>query len=250
MALLTSREKEIMRILSDDSTQSASQLSARLGVSAVTIRTDLNNLASKGYMVLRRGAAFPAFHQSILDRQETGMEEKNRIAKAAAELIHDGDRIMLVAGTTPALVAKYLFGKRDVHIVTNSTLLLPYVRINPSVHVTLVGGEFRPWTEGVVGPIALAELKRFHVQMAFIGCDGLTPDKGATAHHVEDAEVVRTMAEQSEKLVLVTDSTKYGKTGFAHMLPLAKIDMLITDDKLDAAAKAQLTELGVEFKVV
>jgi DeoR family galactitol utilization operon repressor len=177
------------------------------------------------------------------------VDEKNRIAKAAAELIQDGDNIMILAGTTNALIVKYCLGKRDVHIVSNSTLLLPYVRVNPAIHLTLVGGEFRPSIEGVVGPLAANELRQFHVRIAFLGTDGFTLDKGLTAHLVEDAEIAKVMAGQAEQVVLATDCTKYGKAGFAHMLPLHKVSMLITDDGLPEKARTELAEHKIAVKL-
>ena len=135
IARLSGRRKEILRILSEDAGATISEISDRLNVSAVTIRSDLDGLSEGGYLIRTRGGAIPAFHQSILDRQKSMAEEKARIAKAAAEMVADGDKVMIVAGTTTALIPRFLLGRRDVHIVTNSTLLLPYVRINPSLAI-------------------------------------------------------------------------------------------------------------------
>ncbi len=250
MSPAASREKEIMRLMGEGESLSVPELSRRLGVSVVTIRKDLKSLAGKGLMVLGRGGALPAFHQSILARQEQRAEEKNRIAKAAAALIRDGDSVMLVAGTTTSLVAKYLFGKRDVHLVTSSTLLFPHVRVNPAVTVTMVGGEFRPETEGLVGPVAVADIRRFHARYAFMGTDGFSLEQGLTAHLMEEAEVARAMADQADEVVLLADSGKFGKVGFAHMLPLDRVSRLITDDGLDSGARARLTEHGLKVTMV
>ena len=250
MTGIADREKEILKLLSEGTRISVPDLSRRLGVSEVTIRKDLKGLSGKGLMVLGRGAARPAFHPGILARQEHRVEEKNRIARAAAGLIHDGDRVLLVAGTTTALVARHLFGKRDVHLVTSSTLVLPHIRANPAVTVTLVGGEFRPETEGLVGPVALQAIRQFHARYVFLGTDGFTIEKGVTAHLVEEAEVARAMAAQAETAVLLADSSKLGKTGFAHMLPLSRVGLLITDTGLDDAAVERLTGLGLEVRRV
>jgi len=248
---MTTREREIIRYLADDDNVSVAELSRRLGVSEVTIRSNLNQLEAKGFIVRhKRGSAVPAFHQNILNRQKSMVEEKERIAKAAAELVEEGDHIMLVAGTTTASVAKFLLGKRDIHIVTNSTLLLPYVRVNPSIRVTLIGGEFRPSMEGMVGPLAVDEVKQFHVKYAFIGTDGFSTDGGVTAHHIEEAEMVKVVANQTDKLVLVADSTKYGKRGFALMFPLDRPDLLISDKGLSKAARKELQEVGMEVVTV
>lgn len=250
-ATVTIREKEIIRFLSEDERVSVAELSRRLGVSEVTIRTNLGQLEAKGLIVRhKRGGAVPAFHQHILARQKSMVEEKERIATAAAALVEEGDHIMLVAGTTTALVARHLLGKRDIHIVTNSTLLLSHVRINPSIRVTLIGGEFRPSMEGTVGPLAVTEMKQFHVKYAFIGTDGFSTAGGVTAHHIEEAEMVKTVAGQTDKLVLIADSTKHGKRGFALMFPLTRLNLLITDKGLQESAQQELREAGLQLMTV
>ncbi len=250
MSTSEARKKEILRLVADGASLSPRDLSRRLGVSAVTIRKDLKKLAGQGLMVVGRGGARPAFHASIRDRQALMSIEKGRIAKAAAEMIQDGDRVMIVAGTTTALVARHLFGKRDVHLVTTSTLLLPHVRINPAVSVTLAGGEFRPEMEGVVGPVALETIRRFHARTVFVGTDGFSVERGVTAHLAEEAEVARVMADQADQVVLLADASKYGRAGFARMFPLERVRLLITDDRLDDASRARLEEFGMSVRKV
>jgi DeoR family galactitol utilization operon repressor len=247
---LTDREREIVRLLAQDSGLSVSALSARVGVSAVTVRSDLNSLARKGVVVRTRGGAAPAFHPAIVERQNQRVEEKNRIAQAAAALVEDGDTIMIEAGTTTALVAKHLLGKRFVNIVTNSTLILPFARLNPGIHLTVVGGEFRPATESFVGPVALGELERFHVRLAFVGTDGFSLAGGLTTHLVEGAEIVRKMADRAETTILVADSAKFGRIGFVHVLPVSRLQRLISDAGLPAEARASVEETGVQVQLV
>ncbi len=247
---LTEREKELLRILSEEGDRSLADISNELSVSTVTLRNDLNRLAERGFIIRTRGGGSPAFHPSILTRQGLRKEEKTRIAKAAAEMIDDGDRIMISTGTTTAQIARYLLGKRDVHIVTNSTLILPFARMNPALRVTLVGGEFRPSAEALLGPMGLKALKGFHVTKAFFGADGFSLDAGLTADYLEMAEVVRQMVDQAEKKIVVTDSSKYGKRGFAYMVPLEQMDLLITDDGLPVAVRKALEEGGIEVKLV
>ena len=247
---LSEREQSILRIVSEDGGSSVSKISEELNVSTVTIRSDLTRLADRGYIVRTRGGALPAFHPKIIESQKSHVAEKVRIAKAAAELIEDGDRVMISAGTTTALIPKYLIGKRDVHIVTNSTLVFPYARINPSLSITLIGGEFRPSMEAMVGPIALSDLERFHVYRAFIGSDGFSVEAGFTANLPELAEVVIKMIEQSDKSVVVADSSKYGKPGFARIGPLSTMEEIITDSTLDMEARKLLKDSGLAVLAV
>jgi DeoR family galactitol utilization operon repressor len=244
------RERQILDMLASDGNTSVTRISEELDVSTVTIRNDLSALADKGLIVRTRGGALPAFHPQIVERQKQFTREKERIAKAAAEHIRDGDKVMITAGTTTGLIPKYLLGRRDVHIVTNSTLLIPYARINPSLHVTFVGGEFKPSAEAMVGPIALRELAQFHVQAAFIGTDGFSPRSGVTAHLVDVAEVVKKMTLQANETILVADSSKFGKAGFAHILPLPHVHTVITDDGLSTPSQRELEQLGLRIHMV
>lgn len=237
-------------MLMDDESLSVSDMSDQMGVSAVTIRNDLKELEEAGLLSRRRGGALPAFHKSITDRQRERVEEKTRIAKAAADLITDGDTVMIEAGTTTALVAKYLMGKRDVHIVTNSTLLFSYARSNPGIQVTMTGGEFRRATESLVGPIALSTIERLNVRLAFVGTDGFSRGRGLTTHLMEGAEIVKAMVSRASTSVLLADSSKYGKAGFVNVLPLSAVTMLVTDTGIEAQAKAELAETPLRLKVV
>jgi DeoR family galactitol utilization operon repressor len=132
-----------------------------------------------------------------------------------------------------------------VHVVTNNTLLFSDARANPQLRVTLIGGEFQPSEEGTVGPMALATLDQFHVSRAFIGIDGASAKQGYTAHFLESADLVRKMAEQADEVVAVADSGKFGKHGFARILPFDGVDVLVTDAEISAAFESELTRAGV-----
>jgi DeoR family galactitol utilization operon repressor len=242
---LTEREQRIVELLADTNGMPVARMSEILAVSKVTVRNDLRALEQKGYILRLRGGAAPAFHPTILSRQRKMAEEKARIARAAAAMVSDGDTIMIEAGTTTALIARYLLGRRDVRIVTTSTLVLPYARTNSGLHLTVVGGEFRPLAESLVGPAALAQLETFHVRLAFVGTDGFSLEHGLTTDMVEGAEVVKKMAVQAETTVLTADSSKWGKKGFVTVLPLSSVHMVIVDQGLDQAAADMVLSAGV-----
>lgn len=244
---LSEREKLILTRITEEPNISVSTMGKEFGVSEVTIRTDLKSLANKGLITRTHGGATPAFNKHIFERQQSRTEEKHRIAKAAAELVTDGDTIMVLSGTTTALLPKYLLGRGSIRIVTDSTLLFPYVRTNPNLHLSVLGGEFRSSTESFVGPAALEMVKRYNVKYAFIGTDGFSVEKGITTHLVEVAELVRTMTSQATKTILMTDSTKYGRAGFASIMPLAAIDGLIIDDGLDPETRQKIAEQNIEI---
>ena len=241
------RKEVILEVLAEDSSVSVSDLAKRLGVSVVTARTDLAALEEEGVLVRTHGGAMPAFHPQILVRMRQGKDRKTSIAKAAAQLINDGDIVIITAGTTTALIAKYLLGRRNVHIITNNTLLLTYARTNPQLRVTLVGGEFRSSEEGLVGPLALQALDTFYASKAFIGIDGASVKQGFTANSVESADLVRKMADQADQVFAISDSSKFGKPGFARILPFEGVDGLVTDNQLEKEFEDKLTEAQVRI---
>lgn len=245
-AELYDRKKMIFKLLMEDDSISVAQLAEQLSVSAVTIRADLSQLEDEGLLTRTRGGATPSFHPAILERKKQKRKVKTLIAKRAVSLIEDGDTIMLGVGTTTALIAKYLLGRRNIHIVTNNTLILPYVRMNPSIRVTLIGGEFRPSEEGMIGPLAIRALEQFHVSKAFLGVDGISLKQGLTAHVVETAELLYKMAKQASEVIVLTDSSKFGHPGFARITGLEDVDVLITDSELDESFRLALSDLGVK----
>jgi len=244
------RQREIARLLAEDAKTSVSRLGEILGVSAVTIRSDLNEMAELGVLVRTRGGGLPAFHPAILERLTRRKEEKTRIARAAAGMIEDGDEVMIIAGTTTASVPRFLLGKRDIKVVTNSSLMFPHARVNPNLSLTVVGGEFRPASEAFVGPNTLRDLAQFHVSKAFLSTDGFTLEKGITANSVEIAEVVRKMAEQSRERILLADSSKLGRIGFAHIMEADCIELLITDSGIGDEEVSRFEEQGIRVVVV
>ncbi len=244
---MTERKRNILDILTEEPDVSVAELAKELDVSVVTIRADLDALENEGLIVRTRGGALPAFHPKILGELGKNKESKSVIAKAAACIIKDGDSVIIGNGTTTSLIGKYLLGRKDIHIVTNNTLLLTYARVNPQIKITLIGGEFRPSDEGVVGPMALKELEQFHVSKAFVGIDGISLKQGFTANLIEGAEFVRKIADQADEVYAVADSDKFGKPGFAKIMPFNGVDALVCDAGISKEFEDELKKAGVKI---
>jgi len=125
------RTNYILDRLAREGEVSVAQLASDLGVSPVTIRASLKTLDEQGYLVRTHGGARPTTFRNIHLRQHDRVDQKERIARAAADMIHDDDRIMIEAGTTCALIVKYLTGKRGVQVLTNSVLVFANARPHP-----------------------------------------------------------------------------------------------------------------------
>lgn len=236
------RANHILDRLAMNGEVSVNVLSEELGVSPVTIRSTLKGLEEDGYLVRTHGGARPTAYRNIHLRQSDRVEEKERIAAAAAALVRDDDRIMIEAGTTCAMMVRYLFGRRGVQIVTNSVLVFANARNNPQLSITLTGGQFRPESESLVGPVAERSINAFNARIAFLGTDGFTIDRGLTTQLVEGGQVGSLMRARAEETWLLADSSKYGRSGFVSYMDIGEVTGIITDDALTAESVKELEE--------
>jgi DeoR family galactitol utilization operon repressor len=249
MIELSPREKHILQLLKSGEEYPVSRLSEELGVSAVTIRGDLRDLDSKGLVIRSHGRVVVASAPQAAVRDDTNTPKKDLIAKLAATLVKDNDFIMITNGSTCSLIPRHIFGKRNVRVVTNSTLILPYARANTQLQVTLVGGEYRSEAEALVGPAAISQIENYHVSTTFFGTDGFTMEHGLTTSLIENAQVVQRMCAQATRRVLCVDSSKVGNRGFVRIMPVTEIDTIVTDSGFPADLITQLEEQGVEVLI-
>ena len=244
------REAYILDVLTRDGTLSVAHLARDLGVSEVTIRAQLRELETRGLLSRTHGGAQSTSVQNVLERQREHEEEKERIARAAAALVEDGDRVMIEAGTTTSRIVRHLAARRGVQIVTNSTLVFSYARLNPALNIILTGGVFRKETESLVGPVTLKAISEFNVRLAFVGTDGFSVERGLTTQLVEGSEVVKAMRSRAKETWLVADSSKYGESGFVNVLALSEVDGIITDSGIEKNALAAMQENALNVRVV
>jgi len=246
----TERGSLILARLAREGSLSVASLSRQLGVSEVTVRTDLRNLEERGLLARTHGGAEATGYRNVLERQLQHSVEKGRIAAAAAELVHDDDLIMIEAGTTCVEIVAHLGGRRGVQILTNSTLVLRHARLYPGLTVILTGGTFHRTSESLVGPGALRAIEDFNVRLAFFGTDGFSAGRGLTTAFAEGAEVIRAMKARAAESWLVADSSKYGKAGFVSVMDLSELVGVITDSGLAADSRTDLINGGLSVRFV
>ncbi len=236
------RNSFILDALARDGKVSVSTLAETLDVSPVTIRTALKELEDEGHLVRTHGGARPTAYRSIRLRQNDRIAEKERIARAAAEMVRDDDKIMIEAGTTCALVVKYLTARRGIQIVTNSLLVFANARPNPNIDVTLTGGRFHAETESLIGPVTERALNAFNVRLVFLGTDGFGVDRGLTTQLAEGGHVGTLMRARAEETWCLADSSKYARAGFVSFMGIEDVTGIITDDALPEESIKELTE--------
>lgn len=236
------RTSYILDRLAVDGEVSVSDLAGALEVSPVTIRTTLKELEDEGYLIRTHGGAKPTAYRNIRLRQHDRLDEKERIARTAAAMVRDDDRVMIEAGTTCSLVVKFLTGKRGVQVVTNSLLVFQNSRSNPNIDVTLTGGRYHAETESLVGPVAERTINSFNARLVFLGTDGFGVERGLTTQLAEGGHVGTLMRARAEETWLLADSSKYGRAGFVSFMGIEDVTGIITDDNLPEESITELTE--------
>lgn len=235
------REALILDRLGRDGQVYVADLVKEFDVSEVTVRNTLRHLESRGLLMRTHGGARPSSIQHVLERRGENAEAKERIAQAAAALVRDGDTIMIEAGTTTSLLPRFLTGRRNIKIVTNSTLVLNQARVNPELHIIVTGGSFHRESESLVGSGAIRSIRDYNVRLAFVGTDGFSRD-GLTTEFAEGADIITAMHEGATETWLLTDSSKYGRAGFVNVLGLSELTGIITDTDLPKGAVDEVSE--------
>jgi DeoR family fructose operon transcriptional repressor len=208
-----------------------------LGVSEPTIRKDLEELQRLRLLRRTHGGAvtWGPTEMPISRRSGRNQPAKRAIARACLAEIAGGESVFLDSGTTVQEIAAGL-DRPDVNVLTNALAVAGLLADRPGVRHTLVGGQVRSLGGSLVGPIALDNLSRFHVDVAFIGASGLTAE-GITVADVAEAQIKQSVIERARRVVVPLDATKMGVTDFIRVCELTRIDVVVTDQATDEATE-------------
>lgn len=252
--LAEERRQQIIALLEAKGAITVADLCNQFGVSEMTVRRDLAALESEGLLRRVHGGAVSArgrsYEPPFLTRSGKYREEKRRIARAAVDLIHDGDSITLDVGTTTLEIARLLTDKQNLTIVTPSLHIANVLANQRGIRLILTGGILRVGELSMVGHLAEQAFSEFYVDKLFLGIGGVDLEAGLTEYNLEDAQVKRAMLRSAKECIVVTDSSKLGQIAFAAVAPLTAMDTLITDDGAGPAFLARLKEQDIRVTVV
>ncbi|WP_027344640.1 DeoR/GlpR family DNA-binding transcription regulator [Hamadaea tsunoensis] len=223
------------------------------GASDMTIRRDLEALAAQGLLERYRGGARSLILRGdeppFALRVQEGLELKRRLAAQVAQLISDGESVLLDSGTTCLEVARALAGRR-LTIMPLSLHAANALTGAAQVRLLLPGGEPRPGELALTGPLTEASIAALRFDTAVIGCCGLTAQSGLTAYDLADAAVKRAAIAAARRVIAVAEGTKLTRTALAVVAPAASITTIVTDDGAPAAATEALAGAGVTIQTV
>lgn len=246
--LAQQRQDRILAELRRNGAVRVADLMDLLAVSDMTIRRDLEQLATDGLARKVHGGAVltghVAFEPGFAAKSLLAPAVKEAIAARAAQLIEPGAAIGLTAGTTTWAMARHLVAIAGLTVVTNSTTVsdaITELDAGNRVTVILTGGVRTP-SAALVGPIADRTIAGMHVDRLFLGVHGMDPRAGFTTPNLAEATTNRVFVDSAREVVVLADSSKWGIVGLADIAPLDRASILVTDDDLVPEARRVLSD--------
>ena len=252
------RRQEIIELLNMNSTVLVCDLSKKYDVSEVTIRTDLRLLEKQGVLTRFHGGAtkvidnddIKSFKELQLEeRYQRFIEAKKRIAIEAVKQVKEGDIIILDSGSTTMLIAEELVKLKHITVITNSLTSAFILSDNSDIMLLICGGTLRHKTRSFHGKIAEQSLDGISADILFVGADGIDAQRGITTFN-EGYTISSVMANVAKKVVAVLDSSKFGRNGINIVLPLNKLDVIITDTNVDNKYQQEFAKQGINLIAV
>lgn len=226
---------------------SLAELTQSLSVSESTVRRDLEILEEQGAIRRTHGGAVciqgsPSAHSlAYADRETTAAAEKHAIAQTVAKLIPEGQTVILNGGTTCFQVATELKGRR-LSVITNSVPIAGVLSSDISTEVTLIGGYIYPRTGVALGTMAEQQLDMLHAGQVVMSCAGIT-EQGAFNANQMMVGVEQKMMRIADQVILAVDHTKFGMRSVVKLCNFDEVDIIVTDETVDAETKVWLDSL-------
>lgn len=245
------RQREIMASAGRTGEVSVADLAKRFGVSAMTVRRDLDALYRDGRLARIHGGAVPsrtAVAEFLFEKQTSEqLAQKQAIARAVCRLISPGMTIALDTGTTTLEVARALAGAVDLKVLTTSLAIAAALHTEPGIEVILLGGTMRRLSPDLCGPLAEDNLQRFHIDLAIIGADAVTA-QGTFTGDTSIARTTRAMAARAGTLVLAATADKFTRTALYLCVGLEAFDHVVTTLPFPAGARRWLKRSGARVE--
>jgi DeoR family transcriptional regulator of aga operon len=252
--LIEERRQYIVGLAQKNGRVLVEELSESLNISRITIRKDLEYLHSRGVLHRTHGGAVLPGNGALSDpslREKEGRhsQEKLRIAAAAANLVQEGQCVLLDSGTTTTAIARALKRFSRLTVITNAVNIAGELS-GTDFEVLLTGGSLRKNSFSLVGPLAEDMLRDMHADILFLGVDGFDLEVGLTTPNLLESRVNRMMVKASSIVVAVCDSTKFNRRSLSRIVSAAEVHYVITDSDLPAETADGLKASGIKLILV
>ncbi len=247
--LIQERHQAILNLLEDQGSVTVTDLVNRYKCSEMTIRRDLDILEQQGYLRRVHGGAMTdrgrSYEPSFITRAAVNQELKERIGKAASDLVNPGDSLILDVGTTTLEIARHLVNKTELTIITPCFQIASVLAGNSNIRLILSGGILRPKELSMYGPVAERVFEDYYVDKLFLGAAGVDFAAGLTEFNLEDTLVKHAMLHSAKRVILTVDSTKFNRVAFTAIAPLKVVNTVVTDSNLEPAILSRLRKENI-----
>jgi DeoR/GlpR family transcriptional regulator of sugar metabolism len=249
----TERQQQIVQMVERQQRVRIAEVFDFFTISEATARRDLDALEHEGKIQRFHGGAIlihkAAPEEPILRRSHDQEDEKERIGKATAALINNGDTVFLGTGTTVLQVAKNLVG-RPLTVITNSLPIINLFADCPEINLISLGGIFRPSERSFIGHITEQALQDLRADKVIIGIHAISLEHGLTNDYLSETMTDRTILQMGSKVFIVADHTKFGRISTVYVAPIEKVHTIITDNQVDPSQLELIKSRNVETIVV
>lgn len=248
------RQQAMAQLVAEHGRLSVNVLAERYDVTTETVRRDLSALERMGLVRRVHGGAVPSdslavIESGLLERDQANTPEKERIARAALDLLPPvGATVLLDAGTTTNRLASLLPRDHRLVLFTHAVPVAARLAGNPQVDLHLLPGRVRLTTQAAVGADTVAAISQLRADLVFLGSNGVTAEHGLSTPDHDEAAVKRALVQSARQVVVLADSSKVGVESPIRFASLAEVDVLITDSGIDPADEAALAAAGVEVR--
>lgn len=242
------RREQIMQRLVRHGRVDVAELAEAFDVTGETIRRDLTDLQRDRLVRRVHGGAIPWRGASLVPRLEIresiNVDEKRRIAVAAAREVPEGGSIIIDSGSTALHLADALDRERELTVVTNSIPIIRSLALTERPEIVVLGGALERRTMAMVDETGVDLLRDITVDVAFVGCDGLSPDRGFTTPYRAEVAIKRAMMASARRVVMMFDHTKIDNDQLFRFATIDEVDTIITGVEVADAVVARLEEQG------
>ena len=249
------RQKKMMEYIELHTSAQIHELAQEFHVSEATVRRDLDELDQQGALRRTHGGAIKrdrstSYEHMYAEKIDLMTDEKQRIAAYAAQLVHDGDTVMIDSGTTAFFIAQALAHHENLTLITNDLYIAYQTPIHPSSTLIVTGGTRRQGRQELVGTLTENFIRDTHVDIAFVGADGVDFAAGITNANFAEVGIKRLMIASAHRSVIVVDHSKFGRVALARICDLNEGGLILTDRGLDEEILTRMRKLNVEMELV
>ncbi len=248
------RHQLILNTLQKEGFVQVLDLCKELKVSTVTIRKDLKLLENKRLLFRTHGGATInnpyTVDKPVTEKEKLQSSEKMRIGAVAAETIEANDSIIIASGTTVLALAKNIGHNKNLTVITSALNVALELMEHENVEIVQLGGIIRKSSSSITGAYAQNMLSDFSCSKLFLGVDGIDIELGLTTTNVQEAHLNRQMIKASQKVIVLSDSTKFGKRGFGRICGIEEVNQVITDEGISDHYVNNLERMGIEVTIV